>query len=310
MPIMRIESSELRAFIAVITHNGFNRAAENLHLTQSAVSQSIANLEAKLGASLIRRGKQLKLTDEGKRLYEYAHQALREEQQTLEDISNIKNGDNAILSLALNSTINRFYAPQLLDMYCRQYPHYRLKIEELPSRSIIYAVLSGSTELGMGPLQKHMSAHDTIPLYQETRFLVVSPKHPLCDKIIAGDEKALKQTALIDSFLDDAEMRPAIQRIRDRFSAVWEISSLSLRIHLVAQGLGVAYIDRKLLEEHTRCKDFQHIRDETIGRFDRQVGIYHKSGKKLSQCAEHFVTLCRDFWQVDAAIQATQKNAT
>ncbi len=307
---MRIESSELRAFIAVITHNGFNRAAENLHLSQSAVSQSIANLESKLAAPLIRRGKQLKLTDEGKRLFEYAHQALREEQQALEDINSIKNGDNAILSLAVNSTINRFYAPQLLDIYCQQYPHYRLKVEELPSRSIIYAVLSGGTELGMGPLQKHMPAHDTIPLYQETRFLVVSPNHPLCEKIIKGDEKSLKQTALIDSFLDEAEMRPAIQRIRDRFNSVWEISSLLLRIHLVAQGLGVAYIDRKLLEEHPRCKEFQYISDETIGRFDRQVGIYHKNGKKLSNCAEQFVTLCRGFWQVeDPAVYDGKKSS-
>lgn len=294
---MRLESSELRAFIAVITYNGFNRASENLHITQSAVSQSIANLESKLDAKLITRGKQLKLTDEGKRLFEYAHQALSDEQQTLEDIKRIKGRDFEPLSLAINSTINRFYAPQLLNLFCRNNPNFRLKVEELPSRSIIYAVLSGKTELGMGPLQKHMSAHHTIALYDETRYLVISPNHPRYAEIIAGDNKSLKQATIITSVLDEPEMRPSVQRVRDRFSSVWEISSLTLRIHLVDQGMGVAYIDKKLLQEHPRCREFRVIKAATISRFDRQVGIYYKSGKTLSHSAEQFISLCREFWQ-------------
>jgi len=295
---MRLESSELRAFIAVITYNGFNRAAENLHITQSAVSQSIANLEAKLDAPLIQRGKQLKLTDEGKRLFDYAHRALNDEQQTLEDIKRIRSGDFEPLSLGINSVINRFYAPQLLTLFCQNNPNYRLKVEELPSRSIIYAVLSGTIELGMGPLQKHMAAHHTIALFEESRYLVVSPKHPFYTQIIAGDDSYLKQTPILASVLDDPDMRPAMQRVRDRFASVWEISSLTLRIHLVDQGLGVTYIDKKLLEEDPRCREFVPIDDAGISRFDRQVGIYYKSGKTLSNCAVAFIEQCRAFWQV------------
>lgn len=295
---MRLESSELRAFIAVITYNGFNRAAENLHITQSAVSQSIANLETKLDSPLIQRGKQLKLTAEGKRLFDYAHRALNDEQQTLEDIKRIRSGDFEPLSLGINSVINRFYAPQLLTLFCQKHPNYRLKVEELPSRSIIYAVLSGTIELGMGPLQKHMAAHHTIALFEESRYLVVSPKHPLYQQIIAGDDSYLKQTPILASVLDDPDMRPAMQRVRDRFASVWEISSLTLRIHLVDQGLGVTYIDKKLLEEDPRCREFVPIEDAGISRFDRQVGIYYKSGKTLSNCAQAFIKQCQDFWQV------------
>ena len=273
---MRMESSELRAFIAVIEQNGFNRAADILHVTQSAVSQSVANLETKLDSRLIERGKQLKLTETGKRLFDYAHATLREEQQTLEDIERIKKGDSATLSLAINSTINRFYAPRLLNLYCQQHPHTRLHIEELPSRSIIYAVLSGKAELGIGPFQKHMSAHTTLPLFKETRHLVISPNHPLSQQIISGDTKVLKRTPLITSFLDEPEMRPAIQRIRDQFATVWEISSLRLRMHLVDQGLGIAYIDSKLL---------------------REGGIYYKTGKKPGACAQQFIAVCQAFWQ-------------
>ena len=98
---MRIENNELRIFQAVIEANGFNKAAERLHISQSAVSQSISNLESKLDLPLIKRGKSLALTPAGKRLLEHAVEVLREEQQVIEDLSRIKTGDQQVLNLAL-----------------------------------------------------------------------------------------------------------------------------------------------------------------------------------------------------------------
>jgi len=77
---LRFENSELRAFRAVVEERGFKRAADALHVSQSAVSQAVANLEAKLECPLITRGKGLKLTDAGKRLFRHAVEVLREEQ--------------------------------------------------------------------------------------------------------------------------------------------------------------------------------------------------------------------------------------
>ena len=76
---MRLENSELRAFRAVIEEGGFKRAAESLHISQSAVSQAVAGLEFKLEAPLVQRGKELRLTDVGKRLFEHAVDVLRDE---------------------------------------------------------------------------------------------------------------------------------------------------------------------------------------------------------------------------------------
>ncbi|NCF20854.1 MAG: LysR family transcriptional regulator, partial [Haliea sp.] len=76
----------------MIEEGGFKRAAEALHISQSAVSQAVAGLESKLGTALVQRGKELKLTDAGKRLFEHAVDVLRDEQQTLEDIAQLKHG--------------------------------------------------------------------------------------------------------------------------------------------------------------------------------------------------------------------------
>jgi DNA-binding transcriptional LysR family regulator len=296
---LRLENSELRALSAVIEEGGFKRAAEALHLSQSAVSQAVAGLESKLETSLIVRGKALRLTAAGKRLFDHAVEVLRDEQQVLEDIAQLKEGKTETLSLAMSASINRFYGPELISAYYRLNPQSSMKIAEMPSRSIIYAVLSGSAELGLGPFQKHMPAFDTIPLYKDSRHLVVSPRHAQYAAMIAGDERALKRTPLIASALDNPDMRPSIARLRDQFSAVWEVSSLSLRVDMVAQGMGVTFFDRKLLQEHPLCHDFRIMDDVSFGRIDRQVGLYFRSGKNLSTSARQFITLCKRYWKLE-----------
>ena len=282
----------------MIEEGGFKRAADALHISQSAVSQAVAGLEFKLEAPLVQRGKELRLTDVGSRLFEYAVDVLQEEQQTLEDIAQLKQGKTETLSLALSASINRFDAPELINAYYRDNPHTRIKVAEMPSRSIISAVLSGNVELGLGPFQKDMVAFDTIPLYRDSRHLVLSPKHARYEDMINGDEKALKLTPLIASALDNPDMRPSIQRLRDQFSTVWEVSSLSLRIHMVEEGMGVTFIDRKLLEEHPSCANFRIMDDVSFGRIDKEVGLYYRAGKNLSDSARNFIALCQSFWSL------------
>jgi DNA-binding transcriptional LysR family regulator len=295
---MRLENSELRAFRAVVEEGGFKRAAEALHISQSAVSQSVAGLESKLETPLIQRGKELRLSDVGKRLFEHAVDVLREEQQALEDIAHIKQGNAETLSLALSASINRFYAPELISTYYRENPQTRMQISELPGRSIISEVLSGTVELGLGPFQKQMSAFATIPLYSDSRHLVVSPRHAHYPQMVRGDAKALKLTPLITSALDNPDMRPSILRIRDQFSTVWEVSSLSLRIHMVAEGMGVTFIDRKLLREHPACVDLHIMDDVSFGSIAKEVGLYYRAGRHLSISARNFMGLCEQFWRL------------
>jgi DNA-binding transcriptional LysR family regulator len=295
---MRLENSELRAFRAVIEEGGFKRAADALHISQSAVSQAVAGLEFKLEAPLVQRGKELRLTDVGKRLFEHAVDVLRDEQQTLEDIAQLKQGRTEILSLALSASLNRFHAPGLISAFCRENPHTRMKVAEMPSRSIISAVLSGNVELGLGPFQKDMAAFETIPFYTDSRHLVVSPRHPRYQDMVNGDEKALKLTPLIASALDSPDLRPSIQRLRDQFSTVWEVSSLSLRIHMVKEGMGVTFMDRKLLNEHSDCAGFRVMSDVSFGSIDKEVGVYYRAGKSLSDSAGNFIALCRKHWNL------------
>ncbi|MGI9294195.1 MAG: LysR family transcriptional regulator [Pseudomonadales bacterium] len=294
---MRFEMSELQALRAVIEEGGFNNAAERLHITQSAVSQAIAGLENKLETVLIKRGKRPKLTATGKRLFDYACETLRGEQQALQDIRALQQGRTTPLSLATNSLVNSHYAPQLIAEYCKKYPMTALQVQELPSRRIISAVASAAVELGFGPFQTHMPAFDTVALFKERRLLVVGERHPHAAAILSGDHTALRRIPMIASYLDEPDDRPGVTRIRDFFAEVWQVSSLELRISMIDAGLGVAFISDKLLQSHPICGNFKLIENLPFSSLERDVGIYFQEKRRLSDSAQDYIALCTDFWR-------------
>ena len=151
---MRLENSELRAFRAVVEEGGFRRAADALHISQSAVSQAVAGLEGKLNTSLVTRGKELKLTDAGKRIFEHAVDVLRDEQETLEYIAQLRYGKVETLDLALSASINRFYAPELVSTYCRENPRTGMKIAEMRPAASFTRYCRAMSSWGWAPSRK------------------------------------------------------------------------------------------------------------------------------------------------------------
>ena len=86
---MLIETSQLQTLKAISNTGSFSKAAERLHVTQSAISQSIKNLEKKVGVQLLKRnGKRILFTEEGKKLYDFADKFLGKMDVTINSISN------------------------------------------------------------------------------------------------------------------------------------------------------------------------------------------------------------------------------
>lgn len=292
---MRLETRELHLLIAVAHNRGFKRAADQLSISQSAVSQGIHSLEAKLQQKLIER-KPFALTEAGERLLLFAQNQGQEESLVLQDLEDIRRGEQAKLSLAVNGTINRYHAPALVDSYCRENPFASLHVEELPSRQVLQTVVRGAVELGMGPFQSHMPALNAIPLYEELRTLVVSKQHPLAGQLMKNPLAALGDVPLVASYLDDLEQRPGVQRIRDYFSRVWQVSSMSLRLRLLAEGHAVGYVGDQVLVHEPHCENLIEIKDLDFSRIKRSVGLVHRAHTTLTPGARGFVRLCRERW--------------
>ncbi|MEQ8857128.1 MAG: LysR family transcriptional regulator [Pseudomonadales bacterium] len=288
---MQIERNEIRVFAAVVEEGGFSRAAERLHISQSAVSQTVANLEHKLDTRLLLRKGRPRLTEAGKRLFSFAQTLGNEEERALADIQRIRSGALSTLNLAMNSVVSRVHGRALMLEFCERNPLTRLKLDVAPSREIIYGVEEDRWELGFGPFQHAMPGHfATTAFFTEARLLVVHEAHPRFAALKDDAEAELGATTLLTSYLDDATRRQGQeQRLRNQFASVWEVSNLELRLALAEAGKGVTYLSNLLLDQ---LGGFHPIGGLDISRFEREVGLYYQRHRALSEGARRFIAIC------------------
>jgi LysR family transcriptional regulator, hydrogen peroxide-inducible genes activator len=291
---MQIERNELRCFHAVIEAGGFSRAAERLDLSQSAVSQTIANLEHRLGTSLLHRGSPPQPTEAGIRLLRFAETMLNEERETLADIGQIKSGALSTLSLALSPAANSRMGVALLKEFCERNPLTRLKVVVAPSREIVHGVAEGRWELGFGPFHHNMPAHFALhPCFFETRRLMIARDHPARGALLRDPTSAMRELPLLTSYLDETARRPTGERLRDAFGSVWEVSHMELRLALVADGKGVSYVSDLLPAVPPQLVPVEGLPYSNI---DRQVGAYCLKHRPMSQAGTRFLALCHERW--------------
>ena len=135
----------------------------------------------------------------------------------LTDINNIKNGILSMLLLTMNGTVNAIYGPSLMASYSEDSPLTKIKLSIMPSRQIISGVVSDLGGLGLGPFQQNMPVQlELVPLFQDTRSLTISKNHPDFMTLRDNSELLARRVPLIVSYLDDPDMRPAIEKfVRD-----------------------------------------------------------------------------------------------
>ena len=115
-----MDTQQLQAFITIAELNSFSKAAQQLHLTQPAVSKRIANLEDNLGCKLLDRiGRSIRLTEAGSALLPRAKKILNEFNDTRNDISNLSGNVQGSLKLATSHHIGLHHLPNILRRYQR-----------------------------------------------------------------------------------------------------------------------------------------------------------------------------------------------
>ncbi|MDN7142224.1 LysR family transcriptional regulator [Pseudomonas sp. JQ170] len=176
-----MEFKQLRSFIEVVHRGGFTQAAHTLHISQSAVSKQVAQLEQDLGTPLLeRQGSHLHLTAAGRIVLERGEAMLRlrqELQNELDDLSQLGRGE---LRLGLPLLGSDALFAGLFAEYRRRYPNITIHLLEGGSRSVEQAVQSGELELG-GSLTPNDPAFAYQPFCNEPLDALLPVDHPLAD---------------------------------------------------------------------------------------------------------------------------------
>jgi DNA-binding transcriptional LysR family regulator len=97
------------------------------------------------------------------------------------------------------------------------------------------------------------------------------------------------------SHLEDPDVRPAIEKLRNEFGTIWEISNLSLRLNMAAKNIGMCYVDERVLQANAVCADFVPLQGLDFSHIDLTFGLYFRRRRLLSTGARQFIDICNSF---------------
>ncbi len=170
---------QLRVFVAVAERQHVTRAAEALHLAQSAVSAAIAALEARHGTRLFHRvGRGIELTEAGTLFLAEARAVLARAEAAELILSELSGLTRGTLRVQASQTIASYWLPRHLVAFRRAYPGVDIRMSIGNTAQVAAAVHAGSTELGFVESDIEDPALTGRPVARDQVVLVVAPDHP------------------------------------------------------------------------------------------------------------------------------------
>ena len=147
--MISLENFRLVVFRKVAEQLSFRKAAEELYLTQPAVSQQVKALEEDLGVALFdRSGSQVRLTPAGNALLEYAERSSRLLLEAANTVATFSGTQSGALTLGASTTIAQYVLPRLLGEFCAAHPRVSPTLTSGNTEEIVKAVEEEKIALG------------------------------------------------------------------------------------------------------------------------------------------------------------------
>ena len=305
---MHVTFRQLKVFEAVARHLSFTQAAQELHLTQPAVSMQIKQLEETAGLPLFEQlGKKIYLTQAGQEMYHYCRNIASElaaAEETLEQLKGVHRGH---LNIAVASTANAF-ATRLLASFAKQHEGISFSLDVTNRATLVRQLENNERDLViMGRPPQGMDL--VTEAFMDNPLVVIAPPdHPL------AIQSALPIELLKQEFFVVREQGSGTRIAMERFFNQRGIQ-LETRMEMTSNeaikqaveaglGLGIVSIHTLELELETRRLVVLDVQEFPILR---HWYVVHRRGKRLSPVAEAF----RQFvlTQADSVLHSTLKTS-
>ncbi|MCR9293133.1 MAG: LysR family transcriptional regulator [bacterium] len=258
-----MELDQLRYFLRVAERRNFTRAAEELLISQPALSRSIQKLEAELGQPVFeRKTKSVSLTEAGQLLQARAQQVLSILDDTKAEITD--DGQTGRIRVGAIPTIAPYFLPSVLKSFSLEYPSAQIVVQESTTEVLLKACNQGKIDLAVIALPVPAKYLEIEELFEEELFLVLPPDHALAsqDQIRLSDVKAYPFVLLdeahcladnIVSFCRHRSFQPVSVERTSQLAMVQELVSLSHGISMIpAMARRCDQSDRRVYRSLTR----------------------------------------------------------
>lgn len=290
----RLDNFRLVVFRAVARHLSFRKAAEELYLTQPAVSLQIKALEDDLGTQLFdRSGSEVHLSPAGKTLLKYAQRSSDLLARAEHDLASLHGGNAGAMALGASTTIAQYVLPGLLSEFCQAYPRVFPTLLSGNTERIVAAVQDHTIALGFIEGPPHSRDVTTHPFFQDELVLIVPAAHAWAKRASVSPSELSSAPLLMRErgsgsrqVLEQALERAGVKRRTLR--VVMELDSTEAIKSAVEAGFGMGFVSRWAIAKDMRLGHSFKIVDVAGLRVRRQFLIASAKGSTLLPVAEEF----------------------
>jgi DNA-binding transcriptional LysR family regulator len=287
---------QMRAFIAVAKTGNFTLAAQFLHVTQSALSGLIKELEQTLGARVIDRStRRIALTEMGHELYPLFNQMIDDLDRALANVADHAQLRKGIVRVAAPQLMACTLLPQAIAAWRQRHPDVKVSLADSGVENVTARVLSGEVDCGIAPERDETPELDARLLLDMPFEAVIPPAHPLAsrERLAWSDLAGYPFISLRGQFTERllADMGEALREAT--LKPEHEVNFMTTALAMVAAGLGV-----------TVCMPYAAALVQRYGLLTRPLAapvltrrffIYTRGQRSLSPAAEAFVGFLSEY---------------
>ncbi|BAL24229.1 LysR family transcriptional regulator [Azoarcus sp. KH32C] len=299
---MKIDFDGIQAFVVIAELGGFSKAAEHLHVTQTALTRRVQKLESYLGLRLLdRTTRYVELTAVGREFLPQAKAIVGEMTLAVGRLKDMSKHARGSFTLACVPTMASHVLPAVIRRYMESHPGNRVRLIDTTAFEVRDAVLHGQAEIGIGiPTERHPELLET-PLLEEPLMFFCRQEHPLSDrKSVTWSDMRETELVVVGSmtatrvFMDYQLAKRGIS-----LSGAYEVQHHATAISLVAAGVGTAILPASTLEEGARPGVCRIPLVSPIVK--RKITILRRKNNTLSPAANAFFELLKEHAQAKPA---------
>ncbi len=289
---MNFRIEQYRIFNVVAKSESFSKAAKELFMTQSAVSQAIKQLEISIDMTLFKRtSKGVELTEAGNILYKYTSSAMELLETGLLRVESLKALDDGELKIGASDTISTHFLLPRLEMFHKLYPNIKIKIINRVTSETIDLLKSGKIDIAFGnlPIEDEsleviecMTVHDTFVAgndYKKYMKKVFSREDISNLPLILLENKSNSRKYVDKVFLESGQvLTPSI-----------ELGAHELLLQLAKINLGISCVVREFSEEYLKNNFVFELKQKNPIP-ERAIGYCYSKSLHLTPTMKEFMS--------------------
>jgi len=249
-----MELRDLKAFMTVVEHGSFTKAASESFVSQPSLSKSIKKLENALHVELLNRStRNIELTDAGRIVYKQGQKIIRSVHDLhilLDDLSNIETGT---IKLGIPPLIGTLFFPDIAREFHKQYPKVHLELVERGAKMIGTLVENGDVDMGIVVIPTDEKKFSVQSFVEDQFFVFINESHPL-----AQHEHILLKDLINETFIIFTEEFTLHDYVIKSCKSVgftpiigYKSSQWDLIVELVSSNLGVTLLPYSIAAKQT-----------------------------------------------------------